>query len=176
MPDASTTETQVTEKKTKPTPRLKLNFLSHGTLDCRDLDFTRKFYEEFLGLEVVQTSKISMFIRLGGPHCIAVVKAGKVGEMGLLNHNGLDVETQEEVDAAHKIVLADAEKWHLKKISEPMLQHGTYSFFFWDVDDNCWEILTNPKEGGYSWFFEKGDLTGKGHHDRSFKRPGVKTP
>jgi catechol-2,3-dioxygenase len=71
MPDAGTTET----KTEKPTPALKLNFLSHGTLDCRDLGFTRKFYEEFLGLEVVQTSAISMFIRLGGPHVIAVVKA-----------------------------------------------------------------------------------------------------
>jgi catechol-2,3-dioxygenase len=172
MPDAGS-QTQETTP-TKPTPALKLNFLSHGTLDCRDLDFTRKFYEEFLGLEVVQTSKISMFIRLGGPHCIAVVKAKKVGEMGLLNHNGLDVETKEEVDAAHKVVVAEAEKWHLKKISEPILQHGTYSFYFWDVDDNCWEILTNPK-GGYTWFFANGDLQGKGHHDRNFKRPGVPT-
>jgi len=176
MSDASTTENKAETKtpdiKTKPAPALKLNFLSHGTLDCRDMEFTRKFYEEFLGLEVVQTSAISMFIRLGGPHCIAVVKAKKVGEMGLLNHNGLDVETQEEVDEAHRIATEQAEKWHLKKISKPSLQHGTYSFYFWDVDDNCWEILTNPK-GGYSWFYEQGDMTGKGHHDRSFKRPGV---
>jgi hypothetical protein len=92
--------------------------------------------------------------------------------MGLLNHNGLDVETQKEVDEAHRIVTEQAEKWHLKKISKPLLQHGTYSFYFWDVDDNCWEILTNPT-GGYSWFYENGEMTGKGHHDRSFKRPGV---
>ncbi len=29
---------------------LKTRFLSHGTLGCRDLDATRRFYEEFLGL------------------------------------------------------------------------------------------------------------------------------
>src|SRR5215470_13182115 len=51
---------------------------------------------------------------------------------------------------------AQAEQWHLKRITKPHLQHGTYSFFFWDCDDNCWEILTNP-EGGYSWLFEQGD-------------------
>ena len=84
----------------------------------------------------------------------------------------VDVRTPEEVDEAHRTVCAEAETWDLKKISKPHLQHGTYSFFFWDADDNCWEILTNP-QGGYSWLFEQGDQTGKGHLDRSFKRPGI---
>ncbi len=172
MPDASTTETQA--QVAKPTPALKLNFLSHGTLELRDLAFSRQFYEEFLGLEVVQTSAISLFVRLGGTHCIAVVFTKRPSEMGLLNHNGLDVETQEEVDAAYRICCEQAEKWKLHKITKPALQHGTYSFYFWDADENCWEILTNPKDG-YDWLYKVGDQTGKGHHDRNFKRPGVKT-
>jgi catechol-2,3-dioxygenase len=155
----------------KARPALKLDFLSHGTLECRDIAWSRKFYEEFLGLEVVQTSAISLLIRLGGDHVIAVVKSKRASEMNLLNHNGLDVRTKEEVDAAHRIVTAQAEKWRLSKITKPALQHGTYSFFFWDGDGNCWEILTNP-EGGYRWLFEVGDQTGKGHLDRNFKRPG----
>jgi catechol-2,3-dioxygenase len=166
----------LTEEKTEPRPKvepaLKLNFLSHGTLDSRNLEFSRKFYEEFLGFQVVQTSPISLLIRLGGDHTIAVVYSKKVGEMNLLNHNGLDVLTKEEVDEAHRVVVANAETWKLTKISKPYLQHGTYSFYFWDADDNCWEILTNP-DGGYSWLFEGGDLKGKGHLDRNFKRPGV---
>jgi hypothetical protein len=161
-----------TQPRAKVEPALKLNFLSHGTLDSRNLEFSRKFYEEFLGFEVVQTSPISLLIRLGGDHTIAVVYSKKVGEMNLLNHNGLDVRTKEEVDEAHKLVVAHAETWKLTKISKPYLQHGTYSFYFWDADDNCWEILTNP-ERGYSWLFEGGDLKGKGHLDRNFKRPGV---
>jgi catechol-2,3-dioxygenase len=163
---------EIVETGAKPEPALKLNFLSHGTLDSRDLDFARRFYEEFLGLEVVQTSAISLLIRLGSDHCIAVVKSKKVGEMGLLNHNGLDVRTKEEVDEAHRITLENAEKWKLTKISKPFLQHGTYSFYFWDADDNCWEILTNP-DRGYHWLFDVGDQQGKGHHDRNMKRPGV---
>jgi catechol 2,3-dioxygenase-like lactoylglutathione lyase family enzyme len=154
-------------------PALKLNFLSHGTLESRDLTFSRRFYEEFLGLEVVQTSPISLLVRLGGPNTIAVVFSKKAGgEMNLLNHNGLDVHTKDEVDEAHRTVCAEADEWRLKKITKPHLQHGTYSFFFWDCDDNCWEILTNPA-GGYSWLFEQGDLEGKGHLDCNFKRPGV---
>jgi predicted lactoylglutathione lyase len=156
----------------KVEPALKLRFISHGTLDCRDIDFSRKFFEEFLGFEVVQTSAISLLIRLGGDHCYAVVKSKKVGVMNHLNHNGIDVRTKEEVDEAHRIVTEQAEKWKITKITKPFLQHGTYSFYFYDCDDNCWEILTNP-EGGYRWLFEHGDMTGKGHHDRNFKRPGV---
>lgn len=169
----ATTEGATRLAKThKGGPALKLNFLSHGTLESRDLAFSRKFYEEFLGLEVVQTSPISLLIRLGGDHTYAVVYSKQPHEMHLLNHNGLDVRTKEEVDAAHRTVVDSAEEWKLTKISKPHLQHGTYSFYFWDADGNSWEILTNP-EGGYSWLFEKGDLEGKGHLDRSFKRPGV---
>ena len=43
-------------QREKPAPALKLNFLSHGTLESRDLTFSRRFYEEFLGLEVSTAS------------------------------------------------------------------------------------------------------------------------
>jgi catechol 2,3-dioxygenase-like lactoylglutathione lyase family enzyme len=155
-------------------PALKLRFLSHGTLASRDLDKSRQFYEEFLGLDVIRTSPVSLMIRLGGPNTIAVVRDLSHTGGVHLNHNGLDVETQEEVDAAYKVVIEQQEKWGITKISKPLLQHGTYAFFFADQDENWWEILTNP-QGGYSWLFEKGgDLEGKGHQDKAFARPGVK--
>jgi catechol 2,3-dioxygenase-like lactoylglutathione lyase family enzyme len=159
--------------ETAKDPALKLNFLSHGTLESKNLEEARQFYTEFLGLEVVRTSPISLLIRLGGANTIAVVEQKNRDDetMSLLNHNGLDVETQEEVDAAYETVMAQKDDWGLHKISKPILQHGTYSFFFWDKDNNCWEILTNPR-GGYSWLFEKGDLEGKGHMDKTFERPG----
>ena len=151
-------------------PVLKLNFLSHGTLESTDLDRSREFYTEFLGLEVVRTSPISLLIRLGGPNTIAVVQSKSQAEMSLLNHNGLDVETEAEVDAAYEKVVEFAEKYDLKRIGKPKVQHGTYSFFFWDMDNNAWEILTNPK-GGYSWLFEMGDQEGQGHMAKDFERP-----
>lgn len=155
-------------------PALKLNFLSHGTLDSKDLERAREFYTEFLGLEVVRTSPISLLMRLGGNNTIAVVEQkNKSAQMNMLNHNGLDVETPEEVDAAYAVVAEQADKWGLHKMSKPKLQHGTYSFFFWDMDDNCWEILTNPP-GGYTWLFEKGDQEGIGHLSKEFERPGAK--
>jgi len=171
MPDpqfVATAEPQAERKE----PALKLNFFSHATIDTGDLARARKFYEEFMGFDVVQTSKISLLIRLGGNTSIAVVQTKKPLTMHLMNHNGLDVATKEEVDAAYKVVAEQADKWGLHKISKPALQHGTYSFYFWDADENVWEILSNP-EGGYGWLFKVGDQSGKGHHDRNFKRPGV---
>ena len=150
-------------------PSIKPSFISHGTLGSRDLEATRKFYEEFLNLEVIRTSPISLMVRLGGPHVYAVVQTKEKDEMSRLYHNGLDVATDEDVDEAHRSVLAHAEKWGLHKVTKPVERHGTYSFHFWDLDDNCWEILSNPKDG-YTWIFEQGDLEGKGHFDRAFRQ------
>ena len=151
---------------------LKLNFLSHGTLESRDLEKSRRFYEDFLGFEVVRTSDVSLMIRLGGSNAIAVVKSQRKKAMPVLNHNGLDVETKEEVEEAYRMMVELRDKWGIGKITKPRMQHGTYSFYFQDLDDNWWEILTNPK-GGYSWLFDLGDLEGRGHQAKSFVRPGL---
>src|SRR3979490_2020633 len=111
--------TVTTESDKRPAPpTLKLKFLSHGTLESKDLDFTRKFYEEFLGLEVVRASKVSIWCRLGGAHIYVVgqVPEGKKAEMPFLNHNGIDVQTEEEVDECHRLAVRDAALWNLHKI------------------------------------------------------------
>ena len=150
---------------------LDLKFISHGTLESKNHDETRKFYEEFMGFEVVRAGSMSMFARLGGKHVYVVVpKEAGAPPMSVRNHNGVDVPSEAEVDKAHALVKRDAEKWGLHKISKPMVQHGTYSFYFWDRDDNSWEILSNP-ENGYDWMFELGDQAGKGNMDRKFERP-----
>ena len=149
-------------------PALKLNFLSHGTLESTDLEASRRFYAEFLGFEVVRTSPISLLLRLGGKQVIVVVQVSEKSPMAMLNHYGLDVSTKAEVDAAYATIVAQQDQWHIGKVTRPAEQHGTYSFFFWDGDENCWEILTNPKDG-YTWAFERGDQAGKGHLDKGFR-------
>jgi catechol-2,3-dioxygenase len=92
-------------------PVLKcLTFLSHGTLESRDLEKTRRFYEDCLGIETVRTSPISLMIRLGGNNTIAVVQNRNKAEMQLLGHNGLDVLTREDVDQCHQILEQEKDK------------------------------------------------------------------
>lgn len=162
----------MTEAHEPKQPALKLKFISHGTLEVRDVDRSRQFYEEFFGFETVRTSKVSLWIRLGGDHVYVAVKAppGEKAVMPFLYHNGIDVESDAEVDEAYVIVMRDAEKWGLHDITKPIVQHGSYSFYFRDMDENFWEILSNPR-GGYGWMFDRGDQEGMGHLKRSFERP-----
>ena len=133
----------------------RIRFLSHGTLESRALDRTRRFYEECLGLETIRTSPRSLMIRLGGNNTIAVVENPRKPDMPLLNHNGLDVATREDVDHCHQVLEQNKDKWGIARITRPADQHGTYSFYFHDLDGNWWEILTNPP-GGYAWMFSQG--------------------
>lgn len=161
-------------EKPKVEPTLKLNFYSHATLECDDIAFTRKFFDEFLGFETVQMSPASFWARLGGDQIIVVVKSAEpCGEMNFLNHNGLDVSTDAAVDEAYSLVQRDAEQWKIRKVTKPTVVHGTYCFYFWDCDGNAWEILSNPK-GGYTWGFELGDQKGAGHMSKKFVRPTTK--
>lgn len=166
----------IKQDKVSRNAALNTRFYSHATLECKDLDKTRQFFDEFLGFETVKMGSVSFWARMGGDQIIVVVQGPRKGAdaMPFLNHNGLDVATDEEVDRSYELVKENAEKWGLHKISKPVVQHGTYCFYFWDMDDNAWEILSNPK-GGYSWGFEIGDQEGAGHMSRKFKRPELKS-
>jgi catechol 2,3-dioxygenase-like lactoylglutathione lyase family enzyme len=142
--------------KTNVTPTLKLKFISHATLESSDLVESRKFYEEFLGLEVIEMSPVAVCLRLGGNNTIIVVKTANRHEMPMINHNGLDVSSTEEVDTAYRAVMEQKDKWGLHKITPPKEQHGAYSFYFWDRDENCWEILRNSPIG-YANLFQPKD-------------------
>ncbi|WP_405641003.1 VOC family protein [Streptomyces uncialis] len=151
----------ITHRSTK-TPLLKTKFLSHGTLECRDIAASRRFYEEVLGLEVVQQAPMALLVRLGSDHCYAAVETPGEGEMPLMNHNGLDVASDEEVRQAHETLHEVKDEYGIRQITKPVRQHGTYAFFLQDLDGNWWEICHLPR-GGYAFRFENSevDLTGR---------------
>ncbi|CAM5463617.1 VOC domain-containing protein OS=Eoetvoesiella caeni OX=645616 GN=DFR37_10763 PE=4 SV=1 [Eoetvoesiella caeni] len=115
--------------------------LSHGTLECFNLRQSRRFYEEFLGMECVQHGKRSMGLRCGLKfHVICVEVGAELHPLHFLNHWGLDVSSREEVDAAYEAAIAMREKYSIGKITETIEQHGVYSFYLEDLDHNWWEI------------------------------------
>lgn len=140
----------------KVEPLLKLNFLSHGTVEVNDLERARRFYEEVLGLEIVQTSSRSLQLRLNSKTTVVAVETKKPVQAGLFSHIGFDVETKEDVNRAHALVTKVRKAYGIKKITRPVDQHGTYAFYIQDVDGNYWEILTNPP-GGYSYLFDRDE-------------------
>jgi len=119
--------------------------LSHGTTECCDMRATRRFYEEFLGLECVRHAPTAMAVRCGMKWHIVCLEAGvKSDYSNVHTHWGLDVRTQEEVDAAWKAAHAMADKYGIGQITEPLWNHGVYSFYLEDLDRNWWEIQYYP--------------------------------
>lgn len=153
MAQAATQERETTNKKE---PLLKLKMLSHGTVEVKDLQAARRFYEEVLGMEVVQTSAVSLMMRHNSVTTIAAVQSKGGTSAGIFNHFGFDVDSEAEVNDAYERVLAVKDEYGVKKITKPAAQHGTYAFYIVDMDENYWEILTNPK-GGYSYVFDMED-------------------
>ena len=132
--------------------------LSHGTLMCCDMKKSRQFYEEFLGLEVVRHAKPAMMFRLAtGMHVVAVeCSPDKLWDMHVLHHWGVDVATKEEVDEAYKNAQEQKDKYGIRKIMKPVMQHGVYSFYIQDLDKNWWEIQYAPNQ--HEECFERGDV------------------
>lgn len=152
---------QITQKSIKP-PLLKLNFISHGTLEVRDLQASRRFYEEVMGFEVIQRAPVALLLRLGGDHTYVAVETRNPNGMGLFNHNGVDVSTEDDVRVAYETLVSVQDEYGIQRIDKPCWQHGVYSFFFADPDGNWWEILAN-RPRGYSAEFDDpdADLTGR---------------
>ena len=100
---------------------------------------SRRFYEEVLGLEVIQHAPIAMTIRHGSNHTYVVVLTNRPKGMHILNHNGLDVGSEEEVRTAYDLLRSVEQEYSLRKISKPARLHGYYAFMFQDMDGNWWE-------------------------------------
>jgi catechol 2,3-dioxygenase-like lactoylglutathione lyase family enzyme len=142
-------------------PLLGITTISHGTLASVDLQLSRKFYEEVLGLDVIQVSPVSMLVRKGTAHAYVVVETGEPSRMTMMDHNGLDVASREAVNAAFATLNSVKDEYGVKRINKIMEQHGAYSFYFEDRDGNWWEVVAG-RGNGYAFAFDEGrDLTGR---------------
>lgn len=120
--------------------------LSHGTIVCRDLVKSRRFYEEFLGLEVIHHSHPAMALRLGNNLYIACVCIGeKAPPNTVWSHFGFNVASSEEVDRVYSEALRCKDDYELLQIDEPQKLHGAYSFYLQDRDTNWWEIQCDSR-------------------------------
>lgn len=131
--------------------------LSHGTLMCKDMAKSRRFYEEFLGLEVVRHARPAMMLRLKtGMYVVCVCIGERVPNQHVMTHWGLNVATREEVDRAHAAAVEHKEKYGIQKINKVLERHGAYGFYFQDLDNNWWEIQHEPR--AIDDFFNGGDI------------------
>ncbi len=119
--------------------------LSHGTLECRDLAASRRFYCEFLGLDTVRRGNMAIWFRCGGSWMVASVCTGeKQQSLPIDSRWCLDMASPEEVDAAHAAAARLADAYGIREIL-PVEAVGTRrSFCLRDLDGNWWEICHRP--------------------------------
>jgi catechol-2,3-dioxygenase len=138
--------------------------LSHGTITCRSIPESRRFYEEFLGFDCVQIQKRGLLLRKGGYCAIICLEVGDhVKPVDRQHHWGLDMATQAEVDRALALAHEMKERYGIKRISRIATHHGTYSFYFQDLDGNFWEFQ----------YAGEGQGEGSGMYDQQFARGDV---
>lgn len=132
--------------------------ISHGTLEVFSLKASRRFYEEFLGLECVRHGKPAMVIRLGMRFHVVCVEVGdQVHPCSVLNHWGVDVSSRAEVDQAHAKALEHQQSYGIRQVLPQQDMHGVYSFYLEDLDHNWWEIQHYENGFQHDDFFDFGD-------------------
>ena len=116
--------------------------LSHGTVECSDLVASRRFFTEFLGLDIHRPFIEAQYIHRGGPWTVVCVcvDGGEAKDQTQANLFRLAVASRGEVDAAHAAALAHADHYGIKRIDDVATRGGLYSVRLQDLNSTWWEI------------------------------------
>ena len=131
--------------------------LSHGTIECSDIVATRRFLNEFLGIDVVRPLPEAQYLWKGGPwSVVCVCVEGEHKEQGPQNRFKLSVGSAAEVDAAHAAAVKYKDEYAIRAVEDPRDDGGKRSFRLHDMNKVWWEI-TNVAQSDYDTLFAKGD-------------------
>lgn len=141
--------------------------LGRGTLVTRDLGAMRRFLEEAMGMECVRAAPDRLLARHRhdrGAAAYWVLDVREVAEIAhpqrLVNHWGFMVDSNAAVDRAFELLSGKREQYRLARVQPPKGNHGSYSFYFEDLDNNWWEIECRDEEISYAACVAAGDPVG----------------
>ena len=138
-------------------PLVQPELLSHGTIECSDLAATRRFLNEFLGVDVVRPLPEAQYLSKGGPWSVVCVCVpdSEAKEQGPQNRFKLSVPHAADVDAAHAAALAHQSTYGIRKVAAVEEKAGVRSFQLQDLNKHWWEI-TNVTQSHYDEMFARG--------------------
>jgi len=116
--------------------------LTHGHYECRSLGETLPVFTELLAMQVVERANGQAIVQHPNTAWRLVVHEAGAGEPDKPhnNHYGVRVARAEEVDAAHRYLVANKERFGLRRISPPRSQHFARSVYFVEPGGNTLEI------------------------------------
>ena len=140
-------------------PLIQNETLSHGTVECTDMVATRRFYVDFLGLDIHRPVREAQYIYRGGPWTVVCVcvDGGEGKEQLPENHFKLTVDGRAEVEAAHAAAIEHADLYGINKVGELSSQDGHSAFLLQDLNHSWWEI-TDIDQTYYDAIFDAGDV------------------
>src|SRR5690349_19253046 len=116
--------------------------LTHGHYECRSLGETLPVFTELLAMRVIERANRHAIVQHPNTAWRLVVHEAGAGapDKPHNNHYGVRVARAEEVDAAHRYLVANQERFGLRRISPPRSQHFARSVYFVEPGGNTLEI------------------------------------
>jgi catechol 2,3-dioxygenase-like lactoylglutathione lyase family enzyme len=125
---------------------LQTTCISHGTLESNDLQESRRFYEEVLGLQVKQLTPASFMVGLNTEHRYAVVAAPQSNPNMMFGlRNRLLFDTEDELGKAWETLrtLVGGDVIEISDVERR--DDGRVVFLMRDLDRNWWELYFDPQ-------------------------------
>jgi catechol 2,3-dioxygenase-like lactoylglutathione lyase family enzyme len=116
---------------------------THGTLQCDDVERSRRFYVEVLGLEIAAGFNTAQYIKHpASPWYIVVLQRSPRQYLAPVNRFTLQIGSASEVDQAYQEFKTNRSQLGITEVGTLESNNGKASFIFSDLDKNWWE-LTN---------------------------------
>jgi catechol 2,3-dioxygenase-like lactoylglutathione lyase family enzyme len=114
---------------------------THGTLQCDDIERSRQFYTEVLGLEILAGFNNAQYIKhASAPWYIVVLKRSPRQYLAPVNRFTLQMGAGAEVEQAHREFSLNGEAIGITELRNVETADGKMSFIFSDLDQNWWEL------------------------------------
>ena len=135
--------------------------LVHGHCECRYLDESVPVLCSVLALDELERDGDTAILKHPNTGWKLILHQGgpEVKDKPERNHYGVRVSNNQEVDNAHRYLLAEKDHLGLKKVVKRKEREGSYSMFFVDPGGNYWEIESYenrhkaglPEHVAYPW-------------------------
>jgi catechol 2,3-dioxygenase-like lactoylglutathione lyase family enzyme len=116
---------------------------THGTLQCDDVERSRRFYVDVLGLEIAAGFSAAQYIKHPStPWYVVVLQRSPRQYLAPVNRFTLQMASAAEVEQAHHEFAARKNELALTELGKLENADGRANFIFSDLDKNWWELTS----------------------------------
>jgi catechol 2,3-dioxygenase-like lactoylglutathione lyase family enzyme len=114
---------------------------THGTLQCDDVERSRRFYVDVLGLEIAAGFNTAQYIKHPStPWYIVVLQRSPRQYLAPVNRFTLAMGSVAEVEQAHHELATKEKEIGITNLGDIHRANGKVNFIFSDLDQNWWEL------------------------------------